>query len=428
MLKRLPQDQLEDQSVAAVMNFFNHNKWQFAQQPRDKSGIDGEIEIVHGIERTGRFLKFQIKAGLSYISSESGNHLKVKIERKYLEHWAKMTLPVLLFFYHPTTQTIFWKAIKEYLVLYPSLLTRESETCTLTFDKEQDGLRTESLPAIEAVEAGKFRYDSILVEPTLAELGWSNWFPVKKFPLLWRAELDEDNLTKMTLPWSNRYAFVVQDNGLLTFSDVRSENSEIRNFIRIGSVRNISQESVSHPTLVQLLNQSLRILATSRDLIFSRGRFYFSPDLLKTPEANKFSYVPLKGGRLETRTKIYIQNLGARVEYKHHAVRLSFLQHLGEWYLQVDPDWFFTYPYGKRRTATDIGVRITTEKATTRNKDYLYLLHFWRQFLSNGGSTIKIPSWSVDDTNSIETASQPLNFDFKFRFFNDYVGPKTTIG
>jgi len=93
MLKRLPQDQVEDESIAAVTKFFNANKWEFNRQSRDKTGIDGEIEIVHGIERTGRFLKCQVKAGKSYISPESETQLRIRLERKYLEHWQKMSVP-----------------------------------------------------------------------------------------------------------------------------------------------------------------------------------------------------------------------------------------------------------------------------------------------------------------------------------------------
>src|SRR5579863_8931846 len=175
MLKRLPQDRLEDESIGAVASFFNSNEWEFNRQTRDKSGIDGEVEIIHGIERTGRLIKCQIKAGASYISSESENYLRIRIERKYLEHWAKMTAPVLVMFYDPATRLIFWKAIREYLDLYPSLLTRATESCLIGFDKDQDRLETESLAALEAMEAGRFRYDNILIERSRSELGWSNW-------------------------------------------------------------------------------------------------------------------------------------------------------------------------------------------------------------------------------------------------------------
>jgi Domain of unknown function (DUF4365) len=296
MLKRLPQDKLEDESLAAVADFFNSNGWEFNKQPRDKSGIDGEIEIIHGIERSGKFLKGQVKAGTSYISSENEDRLNVRIERKYLGHWVKMSAPVVVFFYHPVTRVIFWKAIKQYLALYPSLLTRATDSCVITFDKDQDLLEAESLAALEAVEAGSFRYDNILIERSRSELGWSNWFPVKAFPTLWQADTDSVRRSVILPHLSHEYAFAVHENQLLTLSNIRRDDCELRNFVRVDSIRSVRREDISASSIVEMLNQMLFIFARNRSLIFDGERFYFSSALLKTPEANKFSYLPLKGG------------------------------------------------------------------------------------------------------------------------------------
>jgi hypothetical protein len=419
-LKRTPQDQLEDQSINAVGSFFNENGWEFNRQARDKSGIDAEIEIIHGVERTGRFLKSQVKAGNSYISSETENLLKIRVERKYLEHWAKMTAPVVLCFYHPDSGQIFWKAVKEHLALYPGILKGSTETSVIPFDKEQERLEAESLLALEAVEAKRFSYENILMESGHSELGWSNLFLVRRFPALWTAEVTLRSTSRIAANLNRQYTFAFQDNQLLTFSDIRKEDCELRNFVNTASILPAPQESVPAPKIVELLNQALLFVAQTNDLICRGDRFYFSPSLLRTPENNTFSYVALKGEQTE-RTKIYMQ----KSEYKHHAVRLSFLQHCGNWYLQLDPDWYFTYPYGKRPTKSELGARITSEKASTRNKDYLYLLHFWRQFLSAGHSTIEIPCARPSDGTSVEVSALPLEFKFLFRLFNDYIGPKS---
>jgi hypothetical protein len=422
VLKRTPQDRLEDESVTAVHGFFNLNGWEFNRQSRDKSGIDGEIEIIHGIERSGKFVKCQIKAGKSYISSETETTLKIRLERKYLEHWTKTSVPVLLFFYHPTSRYVFWKTIKEYLAIYPELLTHSSESCLITFDKELERLTADSLPSFEAIEAGKFAYEHMTIEPNRAELGWSNWFPVLEFPTLWGADTEFDTRSSIIPYLSNEHTFTIQSNRLLAFSDMRDQNAELRKFARIDSIKPVLLDEVSTATIVELLNQSLFLLAKKNDLAFRGERFYFSSDLLKAPELNKFSYLSLKG-REETRAKIYIQRIGARVEYKHHAVRLSFVQHLRRWYLQMDPDWYFTYPFTKRLSPREAGARITSEKANTHNKDYLYLLHFWRQFLSKGNETIAIPCSKPEDTSTIAVSSLPLEFKFRFRLLNDYIGP-----
>lgn len=423
VLKRLPQDQLEDESLGAVAAFFNSNGWEFNRQSRDKSGIDGEVEIVHGVVRTGRLLKCQVKAGASYISSENENYLRIRIERKYLEHWKRMSAPVLVLFYHPDTHVIFWKAIKEHLSSYPNLLKPGIDTCVVVFDKEQDELTAESLAVIKDVEAKKFSYSKIMVEPSRKELGWSNWFPITKFPSLWQAKTSSGSRSQIAPFLERDYAFSVHDNQLITLSNIRNTECELRKFVDAEKISPILRTDIPDPLFTELLNQTLLIFAKQRDLLFHRDRFYFSSAVLKSQDTKTFSYTSLKG-LPETRQKIYVRHIGKRIENLHHAVRLSFAQHLGEWFLLVEPDWYFSYPFGKRPSRSEIGARITREKAGTYNKDYLYLIHFWRQFLSNNGEVITIPCSRPDDGAAIDVRSLPLEFEFQFRFFNDYVGPK----
>jgi hypothetical protein len=425
VLKRLPEDQLEDESLNAVASFFNSQSWEFNRQIRDKSGIDGEVEIVHGIERTGRLLKCQVKAGTSYISSENEDALRIRVETKYLEHWSRMTAPVLLLFYHPTTHQLFWRAIKEHLALHPSLLKQGTDTCVIVFDKNQDNLTADSLALIEQVESKKFSYSTILIEPSRTELGWSNWFPILKFPSLWAAPTTAGITSRSHIaPYLDRdYTFIVQENRLITLSNLRDQSCELRHFVDTTRISLILQEDLSSPVFVELLNQTVSMLARQRDLLYQFGRLYFPSSVLKSEDTKTFSYVSLKGQE-EARQKIYVRPLGRKTENQHHAVRLSFIQHLCKWFLVIEPDWYFSYPFGKRPSPREIGARITSVKAGTYNKDYLYLIHFWRQFLSNNSNTITIPCSWPDDNATLDVQSVPLEFEFQFRFFNDYVGPK----
>ncbi len=426
MLKRLPGDQLEEESLNALATFFNSRSWEFNRQVRDKSGIDGEVEIIHGIERTGRSLKCQVKAGLSYVSSETEAHIRLRVERKYLEHWERMTAPVLLFFYHPTTRTFFWKAIKEYLDQYPNLLKHGTETCGIIFDKEQDKLTPESLAAMEQVEARKFSYSHILIEGSLAELGWSNWFQVKRFPPLLQAPCRVSSRSEISPYVDREYSYVVHDSRLIALSNIRNTECELRKFIDTAGVRPMLQGDIPSNIFVELLNNTLLILTRQLDLVHQGDRFFFSSGVLKSEETKTFSYVSLKG-LPETRQKVYVRRFGSRTENIHHAVRLSFLRHLGDWLLVVEPDWYLSYPFGGQPSRREVGARVTSLKASTYNKDYLYLIHFWRQFLSNNTDTISIPCSFPGDGALIEVRSLPVEFGLRFRFFNDYDGPKDNV-
>ena len=424
-LKRLPQDNLEDESIIAVESFFNKQGWQFVRQTRDKSGIDGEIEIVSGIVRSGRFFKCQVKAGRSYITSESEDQIGIRVEYRYLEHWVQLNFPVFLFFYHPDTRNIYWKAIKEYVRSEPHLLQRSAATCTIRFDKERDLLSPDAIPTLARVVAGGFDYEQILCESNLRELVWSNWFPVREFPdAAWAARTNASSRSQIIPSLVEFYSFVVGQGTLITLSDLRHPKCELANHCDIGSAHSVPVGEIEESRFRELLNLTLNVLARTRGLAAQKERFYFPPSVLKNPTTNKFSYPSLKG-RLEERTKVYIQKgAGNRTEYKHHAVRLSFARHEAQWYLQIEPDWYFTYPYGPRITPRELGARITVEKAGTYNKDYLYLLHFWRQFLSDSSETIPLPCTSFDDGRKILVSSGPQEFISSFRLYNDYMGPK----
>src|SRR4051794_32795892 len=103
MLQKSPQDRLEDESIAAVSTILRSQNWDFNVQNKDKSAIDAEIEVIHGTSRTGLFLKCQVKAGRSYVSSETDEAIRVQIESNYLIHWHGSNVPIALFFYDPLT-------------------------------------------------------------------------------------------------------------------------------------------------------------------------------------------------------------------------------------------------------------------------------------------------------------------------------------
>ena len=45
MLKKLPQENLEDESIAAVSTICRYHNWDFNVQIKDKSGIDAESKL-----------------------------------------------------------------------------------------------------------------------------------------------------------------------------------------------------------------------------------------------------------------------------------------------------------------------------------------------------------------------------------------------
>lgn len=171
------------------------------------------------------------------------------------------------------------------------------------------------------------------------------------------------------------------------------------------------------------LNNLIFINCLQRDLLSDKRRYYFNPKVLRTKESNTFAFPSLKG-RASERTKIYVQKTGGRLEYKHHAVQLQLIRDLDNWYLEIDADWYFTFPYNKQATRKEIGIRITKEKANTHNGDYRYALHFWKQYLSNNDTKITFPCDNVTGRQSLVASAEYQTLVSDYLLFNDYDGPR----
>ncbi len=106
------------------------------------------------------------------------------------------------------------------------------------------------------------------------------------------------------------------------------------------------------------------------------------------------------------------------------AARLTFFQLGTKWFLQIEPDWHFSYQGGTPKTKREIGIRITKEKAGMFNEHYLYLLHAWKQFLSNSSESIVLFCDDLPDSQTAVISAENESFTSNFTLFNDYFGPK----
>jgi hypothetical protein len=421
MLKKLPQEQMEDESIAAVSTICRAHNWDFTPQAKDKSGIDAEIGIVHGVSRTGLFLKCQLKAGRSYISSETDEVIRIRIESKYLDHWHQSNVQIALFFYEPLTQCVFWKDIRDYIRVHPNLLIGTQETRIVEFHKKLDLLSSETLPVLEQVALGEFHYGFISLDENVTELAFSNRFPAIQLPSVCVAPTLLTQRTEILGQIQQQYAFTINDGHLYSLADMRKTNSELGLFCDKLKTTSRAAGDIPTPVLTELMNLCRDMTMFNRGLEMRRERFFFPLSLLKTPSTNKFGYVSLQG-KQEERTLIYVQNTDGKQERKHHAVKLSFSHEYGCIFLQVEPDWQFTFP--QQISPAERKARLISEKAGLHNKDYLYLLHFWRQYLSHNSDRIRFATSSNPTFGNVEFSSSPIEHVLPFRMMNDYFGPK----
>ena len=424
-LKRPPTQQLQKESFIAVETIVNQMNCELRRHEPDNAGIDGEIDLVKALKFEGKLLKTQVKAGSSYITAENENYVRVKVERKYVELWNVMNVPVLLLFYHPETKIIYWKAVKEYLKCEPSLLRKTTQNVIFPFDKLRDVFTAEVLDSLRMVVEGKLEYEKIIYTEVNKEELIANWFPVIDLPkIIYTAPTIYQAPKDITVHLKNYYTFILKNRKLLTFSNLYSEECELREYCDVDDIRTLGREQIEEPHYMELLNRMLFIFALQHKMFVNYERFVFSTKNLAEGGESKFDFKPLKRDIESSRLKIYISKQGNVVEYKHMAVRVNFLKLGTYWYFQIEPEWFFSYPYEPTRTKKQIGNRITKEKANTFNEHYLYLLHFWKQFLSGSSDCMVFPSDHLPDAQAARISTLNETFTSNFMLFNDYFGPK----
>jgi hypothetical protein len=425
-LKRPPSQKLQVESILAIKTIVNEMNCEYRTFDPDNAGIDGEIDLVKGGNFEGRPLKAQVKAGTSYISSERQDLVRVKVEKKYAEYWASMEIPVILLFYHPDTKAVYWKSVQDYLRLDPNILRKKSNNVIFPFDKARDLFTVDSLESLRHVAERKFKYDKIIYAEDSQEIVLSNWFPVLSLPdTIYTAPTIYRTVKDITDQIDDYYTFIVKEERIYTFSDLRNPNCKLRDYCDYSDdVLEIKQShEIENIYYAELLNRLLATYACLNDMKIAGERFTFYLKVIDNEATARFSLKPLIKDDETSRLKIYISKTGNVIEYKHMAVRLSFLQSSSKWLLQIEPDWYFTFHGGTPKTRREIGARITKEKAGTFNKQYLYLLHAWKQYLSNSSGSIVFPSDRLPGSQTATVSTKNESFISNFTLFNDYIGP-----
>lgn len=113
--RRSSNAQTEREGVLAVAAACNRLGLIWRDVLQEDVGLDGTVELVVGGFPTGKLAGVQIKAGKSYIRSESTNSFRFYPSASDLDYWRRLTLPVFLMIYDPASTILFWLDVQKHM-------------------------------------------------------------------------------------------------------------------------------------------------------------------------------------------------------------------------------------------------------------------------------------------------------------------------
>ncbi|PWI49626.1 hypothetical protein CEE45_00410 [Candidatus Heimdallarchaeota archaeon B3_Heim] len=107
-------DRTEREGVNFVAQIVNEMGSIWRETTQIDIGIDGEIELVEGRKSSGFYYFIQIKSGESYFKNRSEVGFSFFPQKKHIEYWRKLPLPVLIIIYSPKRKKAYWNVFQRF--------------------------------------------------------------------------------------------------------------------------------------------------------------------------------------------------------------------------------------------------------------------------------------------------------------------------
>jgi len=343
---------------------------------------------------TNKIIKVQAKSGKSYIKYDSPDSFQVPVDKDDLEYWAKSNYPIIFIVYHPEDDQLYWVDIKGYVKNAPNVFLPPIK---FVFDKHTDVFPPQNSSILEIANVSTPR-----VKTDQQERMFSNLFLVQRFPkIIWAApaltNLDHESIQtilrsrKLFVP-----PFAAERGHIYTLSDLNQPDCVLREFCNKEEISN-EQESAwrANPdwrkSYVSMLNRLLRAYAYHCNLRYTKEfkRFFF-PKYDESDEPVKVQWTSQRTKFKDTRTVAEYYEYGYDRFWRHLAADLNFRLIGSNWFLQINPKYYFTVDGEKAWDSEKVGPYTTRKKSAERNPHVLNHVLFWADYLSQKESRIQI--------------------------------------
>jgi hypothetical protein len=345
MAKQITKSQLigEIGEASAKTRFLNIG-FQFDGRSRLEAGIDGIAEVMADGVPLAKMIAVQVKAtDTGKYANENQDGFTYLLRTADLEYWRTSNLPVILVLYRRSDESFFWKEIP---------LDFEVDQRKLQFDKNVDVLNRSAADAIAQLTVPKAGHGYYVPPLGGGEEALVNMLPIELPTEIYVASTPYSSSQAMAILFDGdeapRFDWVIKGRTFWSFHNPKNECT--RNIVDNDQIDVIDTADIAfHEDLDEQNNFSFLLRQLLRhqfqdDLDWSKADkiFYFRAE---TENASRvFKYMATKN-RTETDVVNASENKkepGRIAFVRHHAFAPRFELMLDQWYLIINPTYYFT--------------------------------------------------------------------------------------
>jgi hypothetical protein len=339
-----PSQLLGEIGEAAVRLRFLTLGFQFDGRSRLEAGVDGIAEVMDNGKQLARMIAVQVKATeTSRYVSENDASFTYLVRPDDLTYWRGSNLPVILVLYRKSDETYFWRQVD----------AQPREERRLAFDKAADVLDKNAVDRLAALTVPKAGFGYYVPPLGGGEEALVNILPITLPTDLYVAPTPHTPKRAAALLLGGddkpRFDWIIKGETFWPFSDPRE--NVCRGLVDLDQVESVDTATLAFHEDQDERNTFAHLLRRAfdhqvyKDLGWNKDRklFYFRAEAENKPRI--FAYEASKK-RTSTEVVNVFENRtdSSRVEFvRHHAFVPRFERLYDQWYLVINPTYFFTY-------------------------------------------------------------------------------------
>jgi len=329
---------------AAVRLRFLNIGFQFDGRSRLEAGVDGIAEVMDNGKPLARMIAVQVKAReSSRYTSEDESGFSYLLRPDDLTYWRGSNLPIILVLYRKSDETYFWKEIGTDI---------EWEGRRLQFDKSRDVLDQSAVDRLAALTVPKAGFGYYVPPLGGGEEALVNILPVTPPTEIFVSSTSHTAKKAVSILLDGdepaRFDWTIKGSTFWSFSDPRV--SVCRHIVDLDQVEAIDTSEIAFLEDQDELNNFAFLLRKAldhqvrADLAWSKERklYYFRAAAVNTPRS--FTYDASKKKASTEVVNVAVNKADkTRIEFvRHHAFVPRFERLYDQWYLVINPTYFFT--------------------------------------------------------------------------------------